>query len=165
MDQRAWDPAQLGVQSGVPYHTVRTYVEKERSPGSVNAARMAKALGCSVDYLMGLTDDPSPRVVDGKTDEERALLAIAKRLTPLRQAELLRQARAVEESQAAAGLLTMHTLDQYDKAAANSTEAERVERLYAVLNGLSRLVEGISGVELMSMLGSITDASGEQGGE
>lgn len=56
---------------------ITRYENEESSPSAEVLARLADALGVSTDYLVGLTDDPSPRTGDGlKASEQRVISAM-----------------------------------------------------------------------------------------
>lgn len=42
---------------GIPYRTITNYENGSREPGSDYLARVADVCGCTVDWLLGLTDD------------------------------------------------------------------------------------------------------------
>lgn len=49
-------------------------------PGSDRLARMAELLAISSDYLLGLSDDPTPKMrIDNLTDDEWAVLSAMRR--------------------------------------------------------------------------------------
>ncbi len=49
-------------------------------PGANRLAEIATLLNVSTDYILGLSDDPTPRIrIDNLTDEERAVLSAMRR--------------------------------------------------------------------------------------
>jgi transcriptional regulator with XRE-family HTH domain len=56
--KRGWDIQDLVKASGVSYQSLwRIERGQHKEPGVFTAAKIAKALGCSVDYLAGLYED------------------------------------------------------------------------------------------------------------
>lgn len=89
-------------------------------------AGFARLYNCSVDYLVGLTDDPAPRINSGMTAEERGLLEIMRGLSERGRAE------------AAAMLQTIYEQDQRWQA------LDMYERFIGALGGedyLARLAD------------------------
>lgn len=86
-EKRGLSPGQLAYLAGIS----RNYVWKieqdyNRSVGAVIIAKLADALNTTPDYLMGATDDPSPRVEEGRPvylDLQPAALELAERLSSL----------------------------------------------------------------------------------
>lgn len=99
MELRGWKPGQLEYQSGVKYDTIYK-IQSSTRPGTSGAiiAKLAKALGCSVDYLVRMTDDPTPRTTSPLGELTQKLLATISRLPPHRQNDLLIVAQALLQS-------------------------------------------------------------------
>jgi transcriptional regulator with XRE-family HTH domain len=56
--KRGWDIQDLVKATGVSYQSLwRIERGQHKEPGVFTAAKIAKALGCSVDYLVGLYED------------------------------------------------------------------------------------------------------------
>lgn len=56
--ERGWEIQDLVKASGVSYQSLwRIERGQHKEPGVFTAARIAKALGCSIDYLAGLYED------------------------------------------------------------------------------------------------------------
>lgn len=49
---------ELADMLGVPYTTLRGYETETREPGHIFLARLSKIFDVSIDYLLGLSDDP-----------------------------------------------------------------------------------------------------------
>lgn len=65
---------------GVSERQIRRWVNGESDPSGELVASIARALNTSTDYLLGLSDDPSPQMrIDNMTDEERAVVAAMRR--------------------------------------------------------------------------------------
>lgn len=96
MERRGWGPTELETQSGIGYDTIYKIRSSRRPRSSAEImAKLARALGCSLDYLVGLTDDPRPypkRGIDWLTQD---LLDVIARLPTYQQRELLIMARAL----------------------------------------------------------------------
>lgn len=72
---------ELGERLKIGQATIACYENGQREPHIVNLAAYADFFGCSIDYLVGRTDDFGNLVADGRrgeqaalTDEERELL-------------------------------------------------------------------------------------------
>lgn len=73
IDSKGWSLGYLETQSGVSKSQISLMSRNERP--NVSAAILAKlaiALGCTVDYLLGLTDDPRP---PAESTEKQMILA------------------------------------------------------------------------------------------
>jgi transcriptional regulator with XRE-family HTH domain len=67
---------QLAERIGVTQSAVSYYERSETDIGSSIVKLLADALECSADYLLGLTDDPTPvRGPPGLTEHEAAVVA------------------------------------------------------------------------------------------
>jgi transcriptional regulator with XRE-family HTH domain len=61
-EQYGWSAMALAKQAGVVYETVyRTEKGTHSAPRLDVVIKLAQALGVSIDYLAGLTDNPRPR--------------------------------------------------------------------------------------------------------
>lgn len=98
MKKRGLNDGQLAYMAGMSKSMIFYLRSGERpNVSAVNAAKIAEALGCSVDYLLGLSDDPLPsRLELGEVGIE--LLTIAKTLPESRQRDLLLIAQAYQEA-------------------------------------------------------------------
>jgi len=80
MDKNGHNTTSMGEILGVSERQVRRWIHGENDPASEITALMAKTLDTSTDYLLGLTDDPSPHMkIDNLSDDERAVLAAMRR--------------------------------------------------------------------------------------
>lgn len=97
MEKKGYGIGELAEYSGVKYDTVYSLVKARRTNTTADTLRrIADALDTSIDYLLGDTDDatpPMPRL----PEPIRQLALIAKRLSDIRQDELLRIAATLEE--------------------------------------------------------------------
>lgn len=76
-----WTQDELADRAGIAQKNVSRYERNQAEPGAYSIIKLAEALEVSADYLLGLTDDPTPidRAGQGLTDTEQALLAAARR--------------------------------------------------------------------------------------
>lgn len=62
----------------------------ESVPGGEKLSELSRALGVSADYLLGLSDDPTPQLkVDNLTDKERAVLQAMRRGEPMEAVKII----------------------------------------------------------------------------
>jgi transcriptional regulator with XRE-family HTH domain len=59
--QKELSQTQLAKAAGVPVGSLRNWEQGHRTPLLDAAARLAKALGISLDVLAGLADTPAPK--------------------------------------------------------------------------------------------------------
>lgn len=82
--RRAWSQTELAERSGLSQNAISNYESGERQAGSAALAALSRALDCSADYLLGLTDDPTPHHVPaGLTENEQAVIAALRAADPL----------------------------------------------------------------------------------
>ncbi|RNB70762.1 helix-turn-helix domain-containing protein [Brevibacillus panacihumi] len=72
--QRGWTQSQAAERLGISSQVVSNYERDYRSPDKETLTRIAKVYNCSVDWLLGVTDNPeridSPSSSDKKDDKE-----------------------------------------------------------------------------------------------
>lgn len=81
-DKRSFTQAELGKQAGLPSTTISHFESGSRKPSFDNLRRLAKVLGVSTDYLMGIVDTPDStgaasriaRHLTNATEEDIAML-------------------------------------------------------------------------------------------
>lgn len=56
-----WTQDMLAERIEIPVLAINRYENNKTAPNVEKIALIAGALGCSVDYLLGLTDDPTPK--------------------------------------------------------------------------------------------------------
>lgn len=89
MARRKLMPGQLKIKSGVSQPMIHRLQNGERqNVSAVIVAQLAQALGCSVEYLVGITDDPSPKSID-LSDQLYELVQVAKELRSNRLVDLI----------------------------------------------------------------------------
>lgn len=99
MELRGWGPGELEYQSGVNYDTIyKLRIHKRPRTSAEVLAKLAQALGCSVDYLVGLTDSPLPNKLNVSLQIEELLAAIGQ-LSPRRQRDLRKIVAALEAAE------------------------------------------------------------------
>lgn len=138
MARRGWLASDLAVASGVHKSTLSLLLKGERANSpAVIVARLAVALGVSVDYLMGLTRNPAPK----PDDLSRLLVELqsaARQLPEERQRDLLLIARAFRHANA-------------EDAAETETQRRREQ---SVLNVLERHYGREQAEEILAILAS-----------
>lgn len=56
---------------------INRYENNKNEPSAEMLSRLAKALGCSADYLLGLADDPLPRSMESGNLSPRERVALS----------------------------------------------------------------------------------------
>lgn len=84
MQKRGHNPESLSEIADVAERTIWRLLQEGKGTSDETAARLAVALGVSVDYLLGISDISTPGLrLDNLTDEEREILAALRRGEPL----------------------------------------------------------------------------------
>lgn len=79
MQQRRKNSTELADIIGISERNMRRIVAGGTTSDE-SVAALARALDVSADYLLGLSDDPSPHMrIDNMSDEERAVVAAMRR--------------------------------------------------------------------------------------
>lgn len=60
-EELGWTQEMLCERLELPVLAMNRYENNKTAPDANKLARIAETLGCSTDYLTGLTDDPTPR--------------------------------------------------------------------------------------------------------
>jgi transcriptional regulator with XRE-family HTH domain len=76
---RKWTQTELAEAAGLSQNAISDYEGEKRQAGSTAIAAMARALECSSDYLLGLTDDPTPMYSPPGLNEHEAAVVAALR--------------------------------------------------------------------------------------
>lgn len=58
LDTRGLTQAQLSVKSGLPPATISHFITGFRMPGTSSLRKLSDALGVSVEYLLGIAEEP-----------------------------------------------------------------------------------------------------------
>lgn len=75
---------------GIGALQINRYENEKTEPSGEVVARLAKALHISSDYLLGLTDDPTPLALSGGlSTKERAVLAALRRGESMRAIKVI----------------------------------------------------------------------------
>ena len=70
----------LATELGIEKKQISRWETGSTIPGADRLAQIATLLNVSTDYILGLSDDPTPRMrVDNLSDEERAVLSAMRR--------------------------------------------------------------------------------------
>lgn len=90
IEKRGLTFGQLEIQTGVSKSQISLMVnEKRPNASAIIVGKLAQVLGCSVDYLLGLTDDPRPVSAIASphhiTEEQAAILEALSELPPNEQ--------------------------------------------------------------------------------
>lgn len=90
MNRRGWDVGILAYQSGVKPNTIYKYLNGTRQVQATltNLVFLAKALGCSVEYLIGMTDVETPTAIVSLSRAQQELIERVGQLSARRQREL-----------------------------------------------------------------------------
>jgi len=73
-EKKGWSQKYIAENTGIPSSNISRYETGERKPDIDTLLAMADFLGCSVDYLLGRTDDPSPSTHQEAEDLKELLL-------------------------------------------------------------------------------------------
>lgn len=78
--KRGYTQETFAAELGIEKKQVSRWETGSTVPGSDRLAEMAKVLDVSTDYLLGLSDDPTPNIrLDNLSDDERAVLKAMRR--------------------------------------------------------------------------------------
>jgi transcriptional regulator with XRE-family HTH domain len=58
LDTRGLTQAQLSTKSGLPPATISHFITGLRTPGTSSLRKLSDALGVTVEYLLGITEEP-----------------------------------------------------------------------------------------------------------
>lgn len=72
-----WTQEKLAEEIGVPVLQINRYENNKNKPKADVISRLSSVLGCSADYLLGLTDDPMPHSMDANNLSARERLALS----------------------------------------------------------------------------------------
>jgi transcriptional regulator with XRE-family HTH domain len=81
---------ELARLSGISQSLISAYENGTKQPGGEAIAALAAGLECSTDYLLGLTNDPTPvRGPPGLSDYEAQVVRALREHDPLRAIKLI----------------------------------------------------------------------------
>lgn len=137
IERRGWTASDLAVRAGVDKSTLSLILAGKRTNSpAVIVARLAVALSVSVDYLMGLTRDPSPRP-DDLSQLLVELQGMARLLPEERQRDLVLIARAFHRTPDEESDEDLHSQQRFEQAVLNVLERrygrEQAEDILAIL--------------------------------
>lgn len=97
MEDRGWASAEVEAATGVPYATVYKIIRGDRTRVSGEVlAPLAVGLETTIDYLMGVTNDPRPYSRLSMTAAMSELISLVDRLADNRQRDMVLIARAFQ---------------------------------------------------------------------
>ncbi|MBP8293902.1 MAG: helix-turn-helix transcriptional regulator [Caldilineaceae bacterium] len=117
-------------------------------------ARIATKYGVSADYLLGITDDPSPRRGEALPAPVQEVVGLAVAWPDARQQELLAHAQVLNAAQRAANL------GEYDRLMAMFAAAEDGPVLVAMIDDLLRAIDAGNAAAVRLLLGRIAEGRG-----
>lgn len=80
MKEQGHNATSLAEMIGRADRTIRRILAEDGNTSDDTVVAIAQALGVSADFLLGLSDDPTPQMrVDNLTDDERAILKALRR--------------------------------------------------------------------------------------
>lgn len=80
MKKKGHNATSLAEVIGRADRTIRRILAEDGNTSDDTVVAIAQALGVSADYLLGLSDDPTPDIrVDNLSDDERAVLKAMRR--------------------------------------------------------------------------------------
>lgn len=90
MKKSGHNAASLAEMIGRTDRTIRRIISEDGNTSDETVVAIAQALEVSADYLLGLSDDPTPQMrVDNLTDKERAVLQAMRRDEPMEAIKII----------------------------------------------------------------------------
>lgn len=90
MNRGGHNATSLAEMIGRNERTIRRILAEDGNTSDDTVFLIAQALGVSSDYLLGLSDDPTPQMrVDNLTDSERKILAALRRGEPMEAVKII----------------------------------------------------------------------------
>ena len=89
----------LGTILGVAQNTICNWENEKREPDNMSLKKMASLFDCSIDYLLGRTDQyekPTPTDGDGLSEEQLEIVRLFKLAPPALRAAALAVLRSAE---------------------------------------------------------------------
>ena len=134
----------------------RTWADWEKQPPQalLYLRTLAETHQVSADYLLGITDDPSPRRGEALPAPVQEVVSLAVAWPDARQQELLAHAQVLNDAQRAANL------GEYDRLMAMFAAAEDGPVLAAMLDDLLRAIDAGNAAAVRLLLGRIAEGRG-----
>ncbi len=146
---------QVGEYEGV---TAQYLSDLERGRNQPNVwsllTKLAERYRTTADYLLGLSDDPSPRRGEALPAPVQEVVGLAVAWPEARQQELLAHAQVLNDAQRAANL------GEYDRLMAMFAAAEDGPVLVAMIDDLLRAVDAGDATAVRRLLGRIAEGRG-----
>jgi transcriptional regulator with XRE-family HTH domain len=163
IEKSGLDLGQLEYLSSVNYDTLyKIRTAKRPSTSAKILARLAKALDCSLDYLVGLTDDPRPYYDSDKPESIRSVQRIMRGLTSRRQSDLLALAMTLLN-------LDMASAERSERAIyLNKTILDTIRNEYGeetmqqFLTIVERIADSATGTSILDLLDGSDNPSEEE---
>lgn len=90
MEKSGQNSASLAELIGRAERTIRRILAEDGNTSDDTVFLIAQALDVSSDYLLGLSDDPTPQMrVDNLSDDERAILTALRRGEPMEAIKII----------------------------------------------------------------------------
>lgn len=117
MGLRGWDVGILAYKSGVKANSIYKYLNGSRELQSsiTNLAMIAKSLNCSIEYLIGMTDAPTPQSLTALTTAQQEIVRHVGDLSERRQRDLAAYIRLLLEMDEQDNQWMKHNLDTNKK--------------------------------------------------
>lgn len=140
MERKGWDIGILAYQSGVNSNSIYKYLQGTRKVQSTlkNLVYLAKALGCSVEYLIGVTDLEAPEVIMRLSETQQDMIHEIGQLTPRRQRELAAMVGFFREMDAQDRAWIARNLASNEKLLGMINELGGEEAFFELLDSLGR---------------------------
>lgn len=121
-EKRRLRNGQVALYLGITTSYVSQMENGKKQPSLEVLTRLAKYYDTSADYLLGLTDDPSPRSDEPLPEVVRDVIEIMLGLSEGRRAELLAHARVLDEAEAEATSAFEYQVLSFLESLPNSNE-------------------------------------------
>lgn len=140
MDRRGWDVGILAYRSGVKPNTIYKYLNGSRQVQATltNLVYLARALGCSVEYLIGMTDIQTPTLIVNLSKTQQEIIQHIGNLSSRRQRELAAMVAFMMEMDAQDREWIKRNLDTNEKLLGFVNQIGGEQALYDLLDSLGK---------------------------